>query len=348
MVRRIFGLVSMASARISLGENMTSPESGKCCYGGCGAKASSCQSGWCAESASHCTANCNGVWCPTPGPTPAPPEPSPSPPSPTPSAPVELNWGKAFPSSDVSSWPAVHVPYGCGTDANMPSIDVLGKTLHFTVDLSSAGCRNVLAFQAVDAKRNNGCYCDGNSLSARSDDPYYPGNCTGPLNQQHQPCVELDFMEANKYVWATTIHAGNVPGGWQSGDAGGRGATRSGIAAWQYGPGSSVIDTDHAFDVSIGFPEGQGLKVSLKQNGNGVSFNVGAGADMSQVTEALKRGVTPGFSYWNSPDGMSWYDLNDCHKFAGNGGVATYSQWSVSDGVSSDHLVGVNVSLVVV
>merc|ERR1712232_1251975 len=159
----------------------------------------------------------------------------------------------------------------------MPSIDVLGKTLHFTVDLSSTGCRNVLAFQAVDAKRNDGCYCDGNSLSARSDDPYAPGNCKGPLNQQHEPCVELDFMEANKYVWATTIHAGNVPGGWQGGDAGGRGAARSGIAQWQYGPGSSVINTDHPFHVSIAFPvrDSSGLKVSLNQNGNGVGFAVG-------------------------------------------------------------------------
>lgn len=36
---------------------------GKCCYGGCGASASSCEGGWCSESESHCIGNCNGVWC---------------------------------------------------------------------------------------------------------------------------------------------------------------------------------------------------------------------------------------------------------------------------------------------
>jgi len=231
--------------------------------------------------------------------------------------------------------------YGAGTDANIPALpNMLDRSLHFTVDLSNAGCRNVVAFQAVDAKRNNGCYCDGNSLHARDDDPYSPGNCKGPLNQQGAPCVELDFLEANTYVWATTIHAGKVPGGWKGGDAAGRGGSRQGVRQDQYGPGSSVINTKKPIDVTIAFPSDgngnlRGIKVTLAQNGQQVDFTAGVGADLSEATAAVKRGVTPGFSYWSSPTGMPWYDGNDCHDYQGQGGSVTFSNWAIGSAASS-------------
>jgi hypothetical protein len=222
----------------------------------------------------------------------------------------------------------------------MPQLEsLLDRTLHWTVDLSKVGCRNVLAFQAVDAAVNDGCYCDGNSLQSRDDDPYSPGNCRGPLNSMHQPCVELDFMEANRYVWATTIHAGNVPGGWSEGHAGGHGAQRVGMSSTQYGPGSDFIDTNHPFRVSMHFPTDgsslHGINVTLTQTQQ-VQFWVGQGDDLSEVYAALQRGVAPGFSYWSNADGMDWYDADDCQDDQAESEPAYYYEWGVTEG--NDHL----------
>jgi hypothetical protein len=41
-----------------------SPLKEKCCYGGCGAHAQSCQGGWCGESQANCEGSCKGTWCP--------------------------------------------------------------------------------------------------------------------------------------------------------------------------------------------------------------------------------------------------------------------------------------------
>lgn len=246
------------------------------------------------------------------------------------------------------------MPYGAGTDANMPALpNMLDKSLHFTLDLSAAGCHNVVAFQAVDAKVNNGCYCDGNSLHARDDDPYSPGNCKGPLNQQHQPCVELDFLEANVHVWATTIHAGKVPGGWKGGDGAGRGGNRQGLSSSQYGPESGAINTKSPFDVKVSFPTGgsgtlNGIQITMSQNGHQVNFIAGQGADLSEATAALKRGVTPGFSYWsNNAGGMDWFDGKDCSDWHGTGGVVTFTKWAISDDTSLKPFFGSNITLVV-
>lgn len=247
-----------------------------------------------------------------------------------------LDWGKAFQTPDVNTWPGVEVPYGCGTDTNMPQLpSLLDRTLHWTVDLSKVGCRNVLAFQAVDASVNDGCYCDGNSLQSRDDDPYSPGNCRGPLNTEHQPCVELDFMEANRYVWATTVHAGGVPGGWKEGHAGGHGAQRIGMTSAQYGPGSEVIDTNHPFQVSMHFPTDgsslHGINVTLTQTEQ-VQFWVGQGDDLSEVYAALQRGVTPGFSYWSNAEGMDWYDADDCQDAQAQSEPSYYYEWGLTEG----------------
>merc|ERR1712012_234763 len=51
--------------------------SGLCCHGGCGG--GNCQGGWCGESQANCENNCNGVFCPAPGP--APPTQAPAPPT---------------------------------------------------------------------------------------------------------------------------------------------------------------------------------------------------------------------------------------------------------------------------
>merc|ERR1719291_879581 len=129
---------------------------------------------------------------------------------------------------DVNNWPAVTMKYGAGTDTNMPRLpNMLNMALQFTLDLSTATCHNVVAFQAVDVSQNfneslnHGCYCDGNGLEARPDDPHSPGNCIGPMNIDKSPCVEIDFLEANTHVWATTLHDKDVPGGWKGGSAAG-------------------------------------------------------------------------------------------------------------------------------
>merc|ERR1712228_469955 len=120
----------------------------------------------------------------------------------------------------------------------------------------------------------------------------------------------------------------------------------------QYGPGSGTINTQAPFDVEIGFPTGgsgslQGIKVILSQGVQNVDFTSGAGADLSEATAALKRGVTPGFSYWSPQSGMDWFDGRDCSDWHGTGGQVTFSNWAISDGVRYESFFDSNVTIVV-
>jgi len=251
---------------------------------------------------------------------------------------------------NLSRWPAVEVADGAGTDANIPALPgLLDKTLGFTVDLSGVGCRSVLAFQMVDASINGGCYCDGNSLQARGDDPHSPGNCIGPFNNaaDRQPCVEIDMMEANQYVWHSTIHAGELgdgTDGWKHGVGEGKGGAEEGsLKSSDYLPGGTVIDTALPIAVRVAFPstgggELKGMRVSLSQGdrlGATAEFWVAKGMNLTAVRQALQRGMTPGFSYWSTgAGGAYWYDGPNCHVEAAArvNGPATFWDWHIADG----------------
>jgi hypothetical protein len=242
--------------------------------------------------------------------------------------PVPLNWGLPLrqAGAEVQQWPSVLVTLGAGTDTVIPVMgNLLGNTLRYDVNISGVGCRQVVAFQLVDSGRNKGCYCDGNLRRARADNPIAPGNCTGPLNDpiNPQPCLEIDIMEANQYVWGSTIHVGNNAKEFKKGIGAGRGGDRKEVPLESYGPGSSLIDTSAGpIHVEISFPMRggslEGVRVTLSQSSRPsaeVEFWVARGSHLLPlVEEALRRGMTPGFSYWNSSArGYGWYDRRDCN-----------------------------------
>eukprot|EP00449_Zooxanthella_nutricula_P045853 CAMPEP_0198609932 /NCGR_PEP_ID=MMETSP1462-20131121/156645_1 /TAXON_ID=1333877 /ORGANISM="Brandtodinium nutriculum, Strain RCC3387" /LENGTH=277 /DNA_ID=CAMNT_0044341739 /DNA_START=31 /DNA_END=864 /DNA_ORIENTATION=- len=238
---------------------------------------------------------------------------------------VDLDSGHAINSSDPNAWPCVRVSYGAGTWTNIPKFpNLLGKTLKVTLDLSAVGCRFVLAFQMVDSDHAGGQYCDG---------------------QSGDPCVEVDFMEANQYVWGTTIHAGAVQGGWKGGIAGGYGGDRRGMDG--YGVHAANVDTAVPIDVNWGFPtDGDGnlkyIFVGVYQHGSytpKATFTVGAGQDLRDVTDALRRGMTPGFSYWSTgAGGVPWFDQPNCN-YRDQDQPAYFSNWQLLSGALDMEIV---------
>lgn len=236
---------------------------------------------------------------------------------------VGLDSGFAFHNNDVNNWPCVKVERGASTWTNIPRLpNMLDKTLKVTVDLSDVGCRNVLAFQMVDSAHNGGNYCDG---------------------QYDDPCVEIDFLEANEHVWGTNIHAGGMPGGWKNGIAKGYGGDRSGM--WNYGVDGGNVNTKYPIDVNYNFPtDSDGnlmyIRVTMYQFGNTqpkAEFRLGEGQTegLKQTTWALRAGMAPGFSYWDTEGmgsgGVSWYDKDQCNYFY-PGAPAYFSQWQLLDG----------------
>jgi len=230
---------------------------------------------------------------------------------------VDMDSGHAITSSDPNAWPCVKVSYGAGTWTNIPKFpNLLGKVLKVTLDLSAVGCRFNLAFQMVDSDHAGGKYCDG---------------------QSGDPCVEVDFLEANEHVWGTTIHAGAVQGGWKGGTAGGFGGDRHGMDG--YGVHAGGVDTSVPIDVNWAFPTDRdgNLKhifVAFYQHGSytpRATFTVGAGQDLHQVADALRRGMTPGFSYWSTgAGGVSWFDQPNCNYYY-PGQPAYFSNWQLLD-----------------
>jgi len=229
---------------------------------------------------------------------------------------VDLNSGYAFKDNDINSWPCVKVSRGAGTLNHIPRLgNILGKTWKVTVDISKVGCRNVLAFQMVDSLHNGGNYCDG---------------------QSPDPCVEIDFMEANEHVWGSTIHAGDVPGGWKGGSAKGYGGNRQGL--WNYGVDQANVNTRYPIDVNFGFPtDGNGnlkyILVAMFQFGNTSPKAVFTldGINLQETSDAIRRGMLPGFSYWNTDvNGVDWYDKNQCNYWY-PGAPAYFSNWQLVD-----------------
>jgi len=260
---------------------------------------------------------------------------------------IPLDWGMALRRAgpDPNNWPAVVMEYGAGTDTNiLPLTNMLNKTLSWSVDLSQAGCQNVVAFQMVDAKLNEGCYCDGNGLSARPDDPHSPGNCKGwmniPLYGGVQPCQEIDFMEANIYEWKTTLHDGLLgKHGWDYG-SGGSPQTEQGNVI--YMPRSPAMDPSKPFHVKAAFlvyDNGtfSGLKMTLSQGcltGPLTTFTLFPPEDQKNLTQlgkAIQRGMTPGFSYWNTGGPQSWFDDDKCFG-TNHGGPVVFYDWGLTDG----------------
>jgi len=181
-------------------------------------------------------------------------------------------------------------------------LNLLGKTMRYTTDLSKATCGCNVALYLVSMKQNkhrsecNDFYCDANNVCGES-------------------CAEIDIQEANQHAWHSTLHTSQDHSGLGGGYGGGAGW--NGPRDWssdKYAPGGQCIDTSAPFDVDVSFPISDtgalnAMQVTLSQKGHSCPLSVRL-ADypgMASLSEALRVGMTPVVSYWSSND-MLWMD----------------------------------------
>jgi len=182
------------------------------------------------------------------------------------------------------------------------ALNLLGKTMRYTVDLTGAGCGCNAAFYLTSMRQNtqpsecSDYYCDANNVCGES-------------------CAEIDIMEANQFAWHSTLHTATdhsgVGGGFGGGDS------WNGPRDWgsaEYGPGASCVDTAAPFDVAVSFPvDSQGalsaMEVTLSQTGKScpLSVRLGSYEGMAELSSAIEAGMTPIVSYWAAND-MLWMD----------------------------------------
>ncbi|CAK0897420.1 unnamed protein product [Prorocentrum cordatum] len=182
------------------------------------------------------------------------------------------------------------------------ALNLLGKVLGYSVDLSGAGCGCNAALYLTSMRQNTApsqCsdyYCDANNVCGES-------------------CAEIDVQEANQLAWHSTLHAATDPSGVGGGYGGGDSWT--GPRDWgsaEYGEGARCVDTARPFRVEAAFPvddEGSlvAMEVTLSQPGKpcNVSVRLGSYAGMAELSRALEAGMTPIVSYWSATD-MLWMD----------------------------------------
>mmetsp|Transcript_42148 Transcript_42148/g.83799 ORF Transcript_42148/g.83799 Transcript_42148/m.83799 type:complete len:234 (-) Transcript_42148:123-824(-) len=187
------------------------------------------------------------------------------------------------------------------------ALQLLGRTLRYTVDLSGAGCGCNAALYLVampQVKHPTACgdyYCDANAICGAR-------------------CVEIDIQEANTRAWYTSVHAAEDP----AGHGGGYGAGRRTWNATEYGPNGTCIDTDQPFQVAATFARAKltsgplgALEVTLSQVGKPCPLTVridkypqpGGELDgFDEISKALEGGMTPVVSYWGAGESMRWLD----------------------------------------
>jgi len=211
------------------------------------------------------------------------------------------------------------------TDSYSPDIfqqyKLRGKTVSYTVDISSIGCSCNAAFYLVTmpAIGSNGQPTPGN------DGSYYCD--ANDVNSEW--CWELDIMESNKYVTAVTPHKCYQPPGQYdtSCDRGGCGTNSHNVNGQGMCPdGSCTINTAQPFRYSVTF--GDQYRVVLSQNGRTFEFDSCDDAGYLQSMEqALDFGMTIVASYWgNNYQTMQWLDgMTGCGGDCDTSGRFTFS-----------------------
>jgi len=183
------------------------------------------------------------------------------------------------------------------------ALDLRGKTLKYTTDLSGAGCGCNAALYLTSLHQNtkpSECgdyYCDANNVCGES-------------------CAEIDIQEGNQFSWHSTLHSSQDHSGLGAGYGGG-GSGWSGPRDWSgadFGPGGRCIDTKKPFEVSVSFPMSpqeslRAMEVTLTQSGRNcpLSVSIGTYPGMAELDSALAAGMTPIVSYWSDSD-MLWMD----------------------------------------
>jgi len=208
---------------------------------------------------------------------------------------------------------------------SLTEMKLVGKSISFDVDMSQVGCACNLAFYLISspARDVNGDYSRGTSRDGQP--PFYcDANDVGG-----QWCPEVDIMEANSHVFASTPHKCNpaTKGHYDSCDRFGCGQnTRDEPDA--YGPGRSFkIDTTKPFQVRTEFPAGSsgmlnGMRTVLLQAGSEVTLaHTDCTSDyLAQLSGAMEAGMSLRITYWGDrAETMSWLDAPPCGQEACTG-----------------------------
>jgi len=185
------------------------------------------------------------------------------------------------------------------------NVKLLGKTISYTVDLSSVGCGCDAQVHLVPMRHN--------SQKSKCKDFF-----CGP-SQKHvcgETCFTIRLQDANQYSWFTSLHLKDDPHGVSIGYGG---KERRDWNSTQYGPSAKCIDTTWPFRVAVSFLTNdkgtlETVKLTLSQTKS--SCNLTAQIDMyilgtrdglSELSEAMEAGVTPVVTYWND-DSLLWMD----------------------------------------
>jgi hypothetical protein len=184
------------------------------------------------------------------------------------------------------------------------ALNLLGKRMRYTTDMSDLGCGCNAAFYLTNMHQNShpsecsDYYCDANNVCGQS-------------------CAEIDIQEGTKFSWHSTLH-GKVDHGGAGKGIGGGGASWNGPREWstsEYGPGASCIDTSKPFQVEVGFPADgdcqlMAMEITLSQEARSdckLKLAIDSYSGMPEMAAALTAGMTPIVSYWKSAD-MLWMD----------------------------------------
>jgi len=185
------------------------------------------------------------------------------------------------------------------------NLKLLGKTISYTVDLSSVGCGCDAQVHLVPMRHN--------SQKSKCKDFF-----CGPA-QKHvcgETCFTIRLQDANQYSWFTSLHLKDDPRGVSVGYGG---SERRDWNSSQYGPGAKCIDTTWPFRVAVSFlanDEGtlETVKLTLSQAKSSCELTaqidmyiLGTRDGLSELSKAMEDGVTPVVSYWND-DSLLWMD----------------------------------------
>ena len=127
---------------------------------------------------------------------------------------------------------------------------LLNGYMTYDVDLStiSCGCVAALYVSLLPGKNSVGEYEPSGDGLYYCDASRVDGNF----------CPEFDIMEANKHSWRSTHHACVDPVNGHYTNCDGSGQCHVGHTEWsenEFGPGGSVIDTNHPVTVRVDFSE---------------------------------------------------------------------------------------------
>eukprot|EP00039_Didymoeca_costata_P019751 m.338776 g.338776 ORF g.338776 m.338776 type:complete len:346 (-) comp18542_c0_seq1:128-1165(-) len=184
-----------------------------------------------------------------------------------------------------------------------------GRSFSYTVDMSQVGCAcNVAVYlvsmPAMNITKCGDYYCDANYVCGVG-------------------CPEMDIQEANREAFHVTPHKcdGDQPP-YQNCDRGGCGTK---VDIDKFGPGKSVIDTNHPFQVNISM-SAYAVSTTLSQ-GAGRSMHL---ANDCSLGNHFANGMVVTLSSWGGPaKEMSWLDQPPCGNESCNEGAVTYSDFEI-------------------